>query len=109
MFQVSDEAIGGTRREGQGVSPKVPLEGHDERRPNTSPDERESGLATSQTRIEETKTRDHDQHHRRSDDDVTLVTLGVPLIEILGGCGRQRGDVEQRERETNQSHHQSRG
>lgn len=93
MLQIPDEAVGSTRGEGQRVSPKVPLERHDERGSNTGPDQRQSRLASCQAGVEESQTRDHDQHHRRSDDDVALVTLGVPLIEILGSWGTSEGGV----------------
>jgi hypothetical protein len=83
FLEISNVSICRILAECQRVSPEIPLEGDDGQRHHTRPDQRQGRLSAGETRVEETKTRHHYQHHRGRDDDVGLVTRRVPLVQIL--------------------------
>jgi hypothetical protein len=85
LVQIADEAAG-TGTEGERVSPEIPLECDDRAGEHAGPDEGQSGLSACETGVEESESRNHDQHHGRSHDDESLITRLVPLVQILGGC-----------------------
>ena len=84
--EVSDEAIGGGT-ECERVAPEVPLECDDGGGKHAGPDEREGRLSAGKARVEERETRNHDQDHGRSHENVGLITRLVPLVQIFGDCG----------------------
>jgi hypothetical protein len=83
VAQVSNEPIGGRRRESQRVSPEIPLESHDTHGTHASPDHAKGRLAASETGVEETETGYHKHDHSGGDDDVGLVTGLVPFVQVL--------------------------
>ena len=83
MLKIADEAVCGSRRESQRVSPEIPLEGDDGGREHTGPDEGEGGLSASETGVEESETGNHDHDHGRGHENVGLVTWVVPLVEVF--------------------------
>ncbi|KAL8863976.1 MAG: hypothetical protein Q9198_010190 [Flavoplaca austrocitrina] len=79
MIQITDEAAGALGGEGEGITPKVPLEGDDGERSHASPDHAEGGFSTSETGVEKTQTG------------------AVPLIQILDGCRSSISTVHSRD------------
>ncbi|KAL9097965.1 MAG: hypothetical protein Q9163_006278, partial [Psora crenata] len=86
MLQIADEAIGGLPGEGEGVPPKVPLEGDDGVAGHADPYHRQGGFPTGEAGVEEAQSRDHDEDHGGRHDDVGLIPGGIPLVEILRCC-----------------------
>lgn len=86
FFQVADEAVRRVLAESQRVSPEIPLKCDDRARCHTRPDHAQCRLSPCKTRVEEAKTRYHDQHHGRGNDNVCLVTRLKPLVQVLDIC-----------------------
>ena len=86
LVKVSNKAIC-RRTKRKRVSPEVPLEGDDGSRKHASPNEGQSRLSASKTRVKEGQTRNHDHDHGRGHKNVGLVTGIVPLVQILRHCG----------------------
>jgi len=84
LVKIADEWICSLVAESERITPEVPLECDDGSGSHADPDHGQGGLSAGETRVEESQTRYHDQHHRRSDDDVGLVTRLEPLVQILG-------------------------
>ena len=61
MVQIADKAIRGSRREGKGIAPEVPLDIDDGAGGHTRPHHGKSRLSSSKTRVEETETWNHHQ------------------------------------------------
>ena len=85
MSKIANEAARAGRRESQRVTPEVPLECDDRKGAHAHPDHAECRFSPCKARVEESKTRRHDQHHGGGDDDVRLVASLKPLIEIDDG------------------------
>lgn len=96
MIEITDEAAGALGGEGEGVAPEVPLKGDDGEGSHAGPDHAEGGFSTSQTGVEETQTGYHDHDHGRGHKNVGLISRGVPLIQVLGGCRRDVSLVHSR-------------
>ncbi len=88
MVEITDEAAGALSRECERVTPEVPLKGDDGEGSHTGPDHAEGRFSTSQTGVEETQTRYHDDDHGRGHENVGLISWAVPLVQILSGCRR---------------------
>lgn len=86
MVQVADEPVGCLCREGERITPEVPLKGDDADGPHTCPNHAQGGFSAGQAGIEEAQTRHHDHDHGRGHDDVGLISAGIPLIQILYSC-----------------------
>lgn len=83
LLQVANETIRSVLAEGQRITPKVPLEGDDGTGEHAHPDHRQSRLSARKTRIQETQTRYHDQHHGRCYNDVRLISGLEPLVQVF--------------------------
>lgn len=92
--QVANEAVGCILREAERVSPEVPLKRDDRARSHTGEYHAQSGLSSCQSRVQESKTRHHDQHHGRGHDDVGLVSRVVPLVQVDDICGENTQSVQ---------------
>lgn len=83
VVQVSDKPVGCGWREGEGVTPEVPLKRHDRQRAHACPDHAQGGFSAGQTGVEEAQARNHDQDHGRGHDDVGLVARLIPFVQVL--------------------------
>lgn len=80
MIEIANETAFPLGREGQRVSPEIPLEGDDGEGAHADKDHAQGGLPSCQARVQKAQARDHDHHHGRCHDDERLIPGGEPLI-----------------------------
>ena len=88
LVEVADIAVRRGRAESKRITPEVPLENNNAVGHHDNPDERESRFSPGETGVEESNTRHHDHDHGGRDDDVSLVALIEPDVQVVLGCAR---------------------
>lgn len=85
VTHITDEGVAGGGREGKRVSPEIPLEDDDGKGHHDDPEHGEGGLSAGETGVEEGDAGNHHHDQAGGEEDVGLVTGGVPLVQVCGG------------------------